>query len=411
MFPTKMTQSRSTARVFGLDVLRAVAVLSVLAGHTLDHGKVPQWVLQYVRPLAFYGVEIFYVISGFLIGHILLRSVTAGKLHTPAGILDFWKRRWARTLPLYMFFLVVYLRFDYHGPADLRQVWSFFVFLQNFAWRIPPFFTHSWSLAVEEWFYLLLPLVFLIFHRALKSDGKAVLATAVVFIVVPLISRLAIGQQITDWPGYDGYIRQTVICRLDSIFMGVLCAYLRIHHSKFFDRSAKFWWVGFGLFALLYVILSVIHYFNVASAWAQGAYLPLLSFSIACTLPAACRLHSTGAPVLDAFISHTSKVSYSLYLGHICMLTLVLGIMDQHGWVANSLHRTALMYLVLIMFYYAFANLTYVFVEQPYIKLRDARMGHSDVRSGSVAVSVENRDVAERQASQVVLSLTEPGKS
>lgn len=411
MVSTTAARGTGSARVFGLDVLRAIAVLSVLAGHTLDHGKAPQWMLQYVRPLAFYGVEIFYVLSGFLIGHILLRSVAAGKLHAPADIFDFWKRRWARTLPLYMFFLLVYLRFDYHGPADLRQVWSFLAFLQNFAWHIPPFFTHSWSLAVEEWFYLLLPVVFMAFHWVLRSDGKAILATAAVFLLVPLMSRLAMGQHVTDWPGYDGYIRQTVVCRLDSIFMGVLCAYARIHHPNFFDRSAKFWWAGLGLFVLLYVILSGVHYFNPVSVWAQAIYLPLLSFSIACMVPAASKMRSTGLSVVDAFISHTSKVSYSLYLGHICMLTLVLGIMDQLGWVADSLHRTALLYIVLTIFYYALANLTYLFVEQPYIKLRNVRMGHSDVRSGNVAVAAADRDRVERPDPQASLPVVEPSQS
>lgn len=411
MVSTTPARGLGSARVFGLDLLRAVAVLSVLAGHSLDHGKAPVWMVRYIAPLAVYGVEIFYVLSGFLIGHILLRSVASSKLHTPADILDFWKRRWARTLPLYMFFLMVYLRFDYHGPADLRQVWSFFAFLQNFAWHIPPFFTHSWSLAVEEWFYLLLPVVFLAFHWVLKSDGKAIFATALVFLLVPLASRLVIGHHITDWLGYDGYIRQTVVCRLDSIFMGVLCAYMRIHHPGFFERSAKFWWAGFGLFALLYMVLSVIHYFNPASAWAQAAYLPLLSLSIACMVPAASKLSSTGLSVLDAFISHTSKVSYSLYLGHISMLTLVLGIMDQFGWVADSLHRTALMYITLAVFYYAFANLTYLLVEQPYIKLRDARMGHSDVRSGNVAIAVRSPGPAGQPTPELGLPVAEPGHS
>jgi len=397
---TTMTQGTGNSRVFGLDVLRATAVLSVLAGHTLDHGKVPQWMVQYVAPLAFYGVEVFYVLSGFLIGHILLRSVAAGKLHSPANILDFWKRRWARTLPLYMFFLIVYLRFDYHGPADLRQVWPFFVFLQNFAWHIPPFFTHSWSLAVEEWFYLLLPVLFMGFHWALKSDRKAFIATAVVFTLIPLACRFVLGRHVADWPSYDSYIHQAVVCRLDSIFMGVVCAYIRIHHPNFFDRSAKFWWVGLGLFALLYTVLSVTHSFNPASAWTQSSYLPLLSISIACVMPAAIKFRSTGFSLIDIFISHTSKVSYSLYLGHICILTLVLGIMDQFGWAADSLHRTALMYAVLSVLYYALANLTYIFVEQPYIKLRDARMGHADVRSGNVAVVIVASAITEKATAE-----------
>jgi peptidoglycan/LPS O-acetylase OafA/YrhL len=407
---TLATQGQGNTRVFGLDVLRAIAVLTVVAGHSLDHGKAPEWVLRYIGPLAFYGVEIFYVLSGFLIGHILLRSVNSGKLHTRADIQDFWKRRWARTLPLYVFFLVLYLRFDYHGPADLRQVWSYFAFLQNLAWPIPPFFTHSWSLAVEEWFYLLLPVVFLGFYRVMKTDAKALLATTFVFVIVPLACRLALGLHVTDWPGFDNRIRQTVICRLDSIFVGVLCAYARLHWPTFFARAAKFWWLGLGLFFALYADLSVIHRFNPTRGWEQALYLPLLSISIALMVPAAANLSTTGLSFVDAFISHTSKVSYSLYLGHICMLTLVLGIMDQFGWVAESYRSTVVMYAALGAFYYAFANLTYLLVEQPYIRLRDARMGHSDVRSGNVAIVVDATAEPEKTAAEAVAPQAEPGK-
>ncbi|RQR28837.1 acyltransferase [Burkholderia sp. Bp9143] len=377
-----------TARVFGLDVLRAIAVLSVLAGHSLAHGTPPGWLLRYIGPQAITGVEIFYVLSGFLIGHILLRSAASGRLHTVADIVDFWKRRWARTLPLYVFFLIVYMRFDYHGVADVRQIWPFFLFLQNFAWPTLPFFTHSWSLAVEEWFYLLLPVVFVTLRLLFKSDRRALAGTAILFVGVPLACRVVFGRHVADWSGFDANVRSIVVCRLDSLFIGVLCAYVRLNHPRAFARVARCWPVALAAFLVLGGLLSVNSIMISDHPVARVVYFPLLSLSVACLMPAALQWKSTGIAVLDAFVTHTSKVSYSLYLGHIAMLTTMLGLMDRFGWKADDLASTVWMYVGLAVLYYLFANLTYLFVEQPYIKLRDVKLGHSDTRSGNVAVAM-----------------------
>jgi peptidoglycan/LPS O-acetylase OafA/YrhL len=393
-------------RVFGLDVLRAIAILSVLAGHSLTHGTPPGWLVRYIGPQAITGVEIFYVLSGFLIGHILLRSVSSGRLHTVADVIDFWKRRWARTLPLYLFFLVIYMRFDYHGVADLKQIWPFFLFMQNFAWPTPPFFTHSWSLAVEEWFYLLLPVTFVMLRTLLKTDRRAIVGTAIMFIGVPLACRIEFGRQLSDWSGFDAYVRSIVVCRLDSLFIGVLCAYVRLNHPMVFARMARYWPIALTAFLVLSGLLSVNSAVVSGDPIARVVYFPLLSLSIACLMPAVSQIKSTGIAVLDAFVLHTSKVSYSLYLGHIAMLTTMLGLMDLYGWRADDLSSTVLMYLGLAILYYGFANLTYVFVERPYIRLRDVKLGSADVRSGNVAMAVESSHEEPRRASS---RLGQPG--
>ncbi|SAL16160.1 acyltransferase [Caballeronia terrestris] len=392
------TSSRANnSRVFGLDLLRACAVLSVVIGHTLDHGAPANWIVRYVAPQAVTGVELFYVLSGFLIGHILIRSVQAGKLHSKHDIIDFWKRRWARTLPAYVFFLLLYLRFDYHGPADLTKVWPFFLFLQNLAWPTLPFFTHSWSLAVEEWFYLLLPLTFLGFVKLFKTSGKSILATALVFIFIPLVARVVFSVEAEEWAGFDSFVRSIVICRLDSLFIGVLLAYVRINHPETFNRIANFWPVGLLALVGLVTYLSIGVPYLEKSRLIRIAFFPLFSVSIAFVIPALIRLESTGLKLLDVAITHTSKVSYSLYLGHISMLTLLLAIMDKLGWSAKDGWSTLLMYFSLAIFYFAFATLTYEFVEQPYIRLRDRLLGHSDERSGNFAVNSTSNTPRDRK--------------
>lgn len=373
-------------RVLGLDLLRALAVISVIIGHTLDHGAPPRWVVSHIGPLAVYGVELFFVLSGFLIGSILIRSAERGMLSSMKDVVSFWRRRWARTIPLYMFFLVVYLRFDYHGPADLLLVWSFFLFLQNFAWKIPPFFTHSWSLAVEEWFYLLLPLVYLAVSAVFKRKNLRFFLLALIFLCVPAFFRVYLGRNLHEWPDFDLLVRSTVVCRLDAIFAGVIVAYIKVYYSRLFDLLAKLWMIGLVGVVVAYVHLTVLHDVNFSRTMIRVGYFPFLSFSLAVIIPAAFNLKTTGVKILDRFFQETSRISYSLYLGHIFMLTTILGIVGGLGFESTTKLKTLILYGVLFAGYYLFAYLTYFFVEKPYIELRDLKLGNSDVRSGEVAV-------------------------
>lgn len=383
----KDVQPPCSHRVFGLDVLRAAAVLLVLACHTVAHGTPPAWFKWYFWAQGTTGVEIFYVLSGFLIGSVLIRSYRAGKLESTSDILDFWKRRWARTVPLYAFFLLVYLRFDYHGPASLEVTWPFFLFLQNFAWPMPPFFEHSWSLAVEEWFYLLLPCVFLGTSAALKTGRRGMFATCGVFIIAPLVARLVFGWHAQSLSDVDRFVRSVVICRLDSLFIGVIVAYLRIEQPKLFARLAAAWKLPLALFIGATFYLACGAPYLVSHGIVRTMFYPALSVTIAALLPAAMMVRTSGIHLLDRFINWTSRISYSLYLGHICMLTLVLSMFSKYGWSIDSQRTTLLLYATLAFFYFAFAHLTYNLVEQPYIRLRDRLMGNTDERSGSIAVN------------------------
>lgn len=108
-------RTNTSRRVFGLDLMRSFAVLLVLIGHSSAHFSPPAWFRWFWGPQGLLGVEVFYVLSGYLIGGILIKLSAAGRLHTMASVWNFWQRRWARTIPLYLGFLLIYLRFDYLG--------------------------------------------------------------------------------------------------------------------------------------------------------------------------------------------------------------------------------------------------------------------------------------------------------
>jgi len=93
----------SKNRIFGLDLLRFIAIFMVLLGHSTN--MAPQHIKNFVLKYHYDGVAIFFVLSGFLIGGILIKILNKDK-PSYYGLLDFWKRRWMRTLPAYLLVLI-----------------------------------------------------------------------------------------------------------------------------------------------------------------------------------------------------------------------------------------------------------------------------------------------------------------
>ena len=177
-FPVKAT---STASGFlpGVEGLRAIAILPVL----LFHLTVPGFSLGWA------GVNLFFVISGFLITGILVRT-RGGQGY----FRSFYARRGLRIWPIYYvsFLAVIAVALVRHiGISDWPH---FVVYLQNYllgwqSWRVgfPSFFSHTWSLAGEEQFYLIWPFLILLLSRR-----RLWLFVAAMFVVAPLSRYLAV---------------------------------------------------------------------------------------------------------------------------------------------------------------------------------------------------------------------------
>lgn len=204
----------SSKREFGLDLVRALAILGVVISHSLPlfvmAGRKP-----YMDMAGGYGVELFFVLSGFLIGSIFIRECDSG---LSAGSLKrFWVRRWMRTLPAY--YAALLFSYWWKGHVEL----SYLLFLQ---WPVNgigfDIMQISWSLAIEEWFYILLPIVTLLvapFARKHTIVWVAVLLIAVGFAyrVYALLHSVEIFETIRD--------ARVNSLRFDGIAMGVLLAY------------------------------------------------------------------------------------------------------------------------------------------------------------------------------------------
>lgn len=149
MPPTDVFQS---GRIFSLDLFRAVAIMLVVlrhGGNVLEMGGIGSSVWLDVVD----GVDLFFILSGFLIGTILLKGMHRAEGFTPRRLARFRKHRWFRTLPAYYLILavdVVLLRTPFINGDFSAFNARFLVFLQNLNAPFTGFCWESWSLAVEE---------------------------------------------------------------------------------------------------------------------------------------------------------------------------------------------------------------------------------------------------------------------
>ena len=140
-------------RVLGLDIVRSIAILLVVYTHAIAFIPKGIWRFYYLLPRpGIDGVSIFFVLSGFLIGTILLKIIDKSDF-THRVLLNFWIRRWFRTLPNYFLILLILLIYQVTVIGNMGGFnLKYLIFSQNLLHAHPEFFSEAWSLSVEEWF-------------------------------------------------------------------------------------------------------------------------------------------------------------------------------------------------------------------------------------------------------------------
>ena len=337
-------------RVFGLDLVRAVAILLVLLSHC---GAVfASWTgASFPVALAYgglSGVEIFFVLSGYLVGRILLQTPPMR-----AAWRGFLARRWRRTLPLYYLCLALlawvwpplFWQPD-HGRVLLQTLPVYALFLQNFAWTVGHnnWFGASWSLAVEEWFYLGFSAM-LLGMTARFGRRAALLLTVGLYLIGPALAR-GLAAPVNAAP-------HSVITAEDQICLGVLMAWLSLSAPARFRALAR--WLPLGL------ALCTLFWWEqlwIAAPVRQALWLDVLGIGIALCLPAAVAWRQADG-VLPTLIRAISLRSYGLYLIHLPLLEMAT--YYRHVWPAPPwCHIAATCAAMLLL-----PALTWKYIERP----------------------------------------------
>ncbi|WP_293891706.1 acyltransferase family protein [Flavobacterium sp.] len=171
-------------RIFGLDLMRAMAISMVLCSHILwIYNPNDGLIRQLFALFGFLGVEFFFVLSGFLIGRILY-GIYIKDDYTIKSALHFLKRRWFRTLPNYFLILIINIIITFTLGYSMPKLGLYFIFLQNGFYKMSTFFPESWSLSVEEWAYMVLPISLLLFSVFYKPKNKKRFFLCIILLLI-----------------------------------------------------------------------------------------------------------------------------------------------------------------------------------------------------------------------------------
>lgn len=226
-------------RMPGLDLLRAIAVVWTMLFHSFlvgGLGKDWSWLSRY----GWMGVDLFFVLSGFLIGSQVLKPLARGDRFS---FRDFYTRRAFRILPAFFAVLALYLFWPgFREAPGMEPWWKFAGFFMNLSidYTHHAAFSHAWSLCVEEHFYLLFPLLAL---ALLRRPSTNVFAAVCVFIVA-----LGIALRTGTWLHFDALgsdrnwfvenIYYPTWNRLDGLLAGVVLAVWKTYRPDSWARAA-----------------------------------------------------------------------------------------------------------------------------------------------------------------------------
>ncbi len=369
-----MKNNTTTPRVFGLDLMRAMAIAMVLCSHILWIYNPNDGIIRQLFALfGFLGVEFFFVLSGFLIGRILYKIYLQDDFSIKSTF-GFLKRRWFRTLPNYFLILIINIVITTSLGYATPDLGLYFVFLQNGFSKMSTFFPESWSLSVEEWAYIILPVVLFLFSTLFKPKNKKKFFLGITLFLIALSVFFKIWHHFetptTNLDEWSTSVKAVVIYRLDAIFIGVLCSWISINYSNYW-KKCKY------LSAIIGVLIMMFMYFGMGYLqilpesfpfiW-NVVYLPLASISIAFFMPFFSQFEVSNG-IITRPIVIISKISYSIYLLHYSViLQLLMLFIDRKSTSSMQLHFITLFYLTTTLL---LSYLFYRFYEKPITDLRD----------------------------------------
>ena len=361
-------------RLHGLDSLRAVAILAVMLFHL--QSELPEG----LEPLAHFcwtGVDLFFLLSGYLIGGQLLRTQPHGRV---VRLWDFYQRRLFRILPAYLVVLLLYLWVPmWRERPGLSPAWQFLSFTENLFvdYGKNQAFSHAWSLCIEEQFYLLLPLILMLMRN---STLRRVAGVLLVAVGVGIATRTYVFFHILRPLGPDDaglayieHIYYPTWTRMDGLIAGVALGLV--------ERYRPTWWQilmrrchmcllgGLALFAVsLWLFNDRFTSQTGAAMWGTLVGFPILAVALGLVTVSATSPNGLIARVRLPGTRSVATLAFALYLTHKEMAHLAHIWLPR--WTEERDLRTALIDAGVCL---AGAALLHVAVERPFLRLREWR--------------------------------------
>jgi len=373
MQPEIVRANAPTSRQHGLDLVRAAAITAVMLYHAKNMMLMPNpapWLVSF----GWMGVDLFFVLSGFLIASQLLKPLAIGSKPRYGR---FFLRRALRTLPALAVVLALYFAFpQLRESRDIQPFWQFATFTENLLVQAgaQKAFTHFWSLCVEEQFYLLFPILLLPIVST-RPTARKVAGIMLAILLAGVVVRTWLWLPYAGKAEPDAYVSLIYYptwSRLDGLLAGVAIAVLKIFRPEVWKTfvAQPNLLLALGLSGIASAIMLFGGLGTALLPVALG--FPLLAVSVALVVAAA----STGLAVVGKYRIPGSTAlaagAYSLYLSHkIAYHATEVWIAPAFG--ATGYARFGLAVLVAL----AIGALLYWSVERPFLQLRDRWEGLS----------------------------------
>jgi peptidoglycan/LPS O-acetylase OafA/YrhL len=362
---------KEQVKLYGPDHLRALAILLVWVFHyqggTFEY---PEWSTAFKA--GWTGVDLFFVLSGFLISSQLFAQIRRGG---SISLREFYIKRFFRIIPIYVLVVAIYFLFPFFREKEaLPPLWKFLTFTQNLGLnRVGQgTFSHAWSLCVEEHFYLFLPITLLIlqYTNKFKNAWWLLIVFFIGGVIVRLyswhylyLSRLGLDNDVDYWAMYLYY---PTYGRLDGLLSGVAIAAVYQFLPKTRERISQYGnqmiLVSVLLLAFAFVYLSKL---NTYSTSIIG--FPFISIAFG--------LMVAGALSPSAFLykwksnatSLIATLSYGIYLTHKGIIHIVQEVFSKWGIEKDG----SIMLVMSLIFCVMVAWLLHLVIEKPFMKMRE----------------------------------------
>jgi peptidoglycan/LPS O-acetylase OafA/YrhL len=358
-------------KLHGLDHLRALAIILVFFFHYQFFGH-PGWEQGRLSNFGWTGVDLFFVLSGFLIAGQLFNTVAKGKT---ISVKEFIVKRFFRIIPPYLLVVIIYFVFPgAHEWGQLSALWRYLTFTLNFGLDLRKYgtFSHAWSLCVEEQFYLILPLIFWLFSF-FKPGRKPFYLVGALFICGFIVRLLcwhyfaAPYLNTSDFNArFNEYVYYPTYNRLDGLLTGVSIAGLFTFYPNFKE------WVNKRSYLVLSLgVLMLVAAFLLCPQ--QSTYntavigFTLISLAFGLIVAAFVSPSNIFYKLKSKVTAQIAALSYSIYLSHKIIIHLMQSLLEKAGMDKNN-NLTMLICIICVM---AGALTMRYLIEKPALRLRN----------------------------------------
>jgi peptidoglycan/LPS O-acetylase OafA/YrhL len=361
-------------RLPGLDLLRTLAIVWVMLFHSFVVGGLGEG-YQWLSDYGWMGVDLFFVLSGYLIGSQVLKPLSRGQ---SPGFGDFYLRRVFRVVPAFLVVVALYAWWPAFREAEgLQPVWQFLTFTVNLLidYKHNKAFSHAWSLCVEEHFYLVFPwLAWWLTRRSSMSKfigvSLGLLAAGMALRGYVWVHDLAPAREMEGLERGFGlrYIEEIYYptwMRLDGLLAGVVLATVKAYRPSWWERMqnrSNLLLLG----GLLVVAASIWMFRERFDLLPTVVGYPLLSIGLALLVVAGAGNQSIIGRWRVPGAGWLALISYSLYLTHKAAMHLTeswFGAqLEGHGLLAFVVYGAAVLLMGALLHYS---------VEGPFLRLRE----------------------------------------